>query len=92
MSALSRGNRSIQTRTETSIATPVHGLSLLTRTIESSEYAMMAPMGVDALNTAICFRHSARGSDVASSDVLRANTVGATQSLVSCVLIIDCHG
>ena len=56
---------------------PVHGLSLLTWTNERRKYTRMAPIGVDALKTAMCLRQSGRGSPVASKDVVNARTVGA---------------
>lgn len=37
----------------------------------------MAPAGVEALKTAKCFLHFARGMEVASRDVVNANEVGA---------------
>lgn len=81
-SALSRGSerRAIAYRvtlTEISMATPVHGLSLLIWTKDSKKYTRIAPTGVAALKTATCLRQSGRGSPVASRDVVRANTVGA---------------
>lgn len=37
------------------------------------------PIGVDAANAAICFRHSARGRFVASNDIVNAKAVGAAR-------------
>jgi hypothetical protein len=63
-----------------SIITPVHGLSLFTRITDSRAYARIAPTGVEALNTAMCLRHSDRGSDVANREVVKARTAGAVLS------------
>lgn len=46
-------------------------------TKENAAYEMMAPTGVDALNTARCFLHSTRGNDVDKRDVVNAREVGA---------------
>ena len=51
----------------------------MTVTNDKSVYTRIAPTGVEALNTATCFRHSDRGNDVASNDVDSARTAGAIE-------------
>lgn len=69
--------------TEMSNATPGQRPSLLAPRKDSNTNETSAPTGVDALNTAMCFLHSGRGSDIDNNDVVSASAVGAEQFTIS---------
>lgn len=73
-----RNRKSEKRLTEMSSATPVQLLSLLIGNRFIKPYTTSAPIGVDALNAARCFRQSGRGRDVERSDVVSAKAVGAS--------------
>lgn len=74
-------DRNAGARTENSSAPPGHRPPPFESAPKnaSSTYDATAPSGVDALNSARCFLHSARASPAPMSDVVSASAVGAAE-------------
>lgn len=65
--------------TETRRAVPAQSLFCVKPNSDNTPKETRAPIGVEALNTAICFLQSGLGRPVVSSEVASANAVGAMQ-------------
>ena len=74
---------STRRRTENSNAIPLHLLLPWKPRSDITPKVTRAPIGVEALNTARCFRQSDRESDVESKDVDRATATGAVIHVLS---------